>query len=320
MTNVLILALRKKLMPGLIPTLKSQPMSPKSLILLTALATLFSARAFENVISFDKSNLSVENIILTDSNYSVIRYKGLVNGGEINHASLPVKQIRVSVPYNATNINLTSVGTFSDRIVTDHPLYCNSDEVSGLKNTELVIPPLKIAEVAEIAYIGYAYGANKIVTINVHPVVEGNKANTADFCSSVRINLTWTLSDDLSGEPFKCITGPMQTIGLEHTKSMVINPSEVFSNSPILIQPLDVDEDDSGIVDYMIIAPDEFCDALLELAQIRRTKGYRTEIVPLSRILNDKCNKGDDTDPNNILTMMPENSVSIFKRCMDTLE
>ena len=56
------------------------------------------------------------------------------------------------------------------------------------------------------------------------------------------------------------------------------------------------------MLDYMIIAPDEFCDALQELVQIRRMKGYSSEIVPLSRILNSDLYKGDDTDPNNVIT------------------
>ena len=271
------------------------------LLVLTALATLFPAQAFEHVIAYDKSNLSIENIAVADSNYSVLSYKGLQNGGELNHASLPIEQISISVPYNATNILLTSVGTFSEEIVTEYPLMCNRDDVSGVKAPGLILPPLKIANVADIAYIGYAYGAHKIVTINVHPVIEKKEANKADFCSSVTLNLTWTLSDDLSGEPYKCITGPMMTKGLSHTKSMVINPDDVVSNSPCLIQPLDVDEDDSGLVDYMIIAPDEFCDALLELAQIRRVKGYRTQVVRLSTILNSEIYEGDDTDPNNII-------------------
>ena len=74
------------------------------LLLLCASVTLFSAQAFEHVISYDSSNLSIENIAVADSNYSVISYKGLQNGGELNHASLPIEQIRISVPYNATNI------------------------------------------------------------------------------------------------------------------------------------------------------------------------------------------------------------------------
>lgn len=274
------------------------------LFLLSMLFSTALANALDYTVSFDRSKLSIENVVRNDSNFSVIRYEGLSNGGNVGHASLPVKQIRISVPYNATNIGLRAEGKLPTQITTDYPLLLNSNEVATIGDYEVIDRPVSPLGCGEIAYIGYACGSHKIVTINVYPVKTYTSPNTAQYCSSVTLKLTWTLSDDLSNEPYKSIPSPMATKGLDYVKSMVVNPEKVVSNMSPTCGPIDpqtVDEDDRCAYDFIIIAPDEFCDALRELVQIRRMKGYNACITPLSHILNNNYNYGDDTDPDNVI-------------------
>ncbi len=273
------------------------------LILLATLWGSLASFAFDYTVSFDYSKVSVKNVEYNDSNYSEIQYQGLVNGGEANKPSLPVMQVKISVPYNATDIKLSAKPGFKTTIKTDFPLLPVISELAELiPGSEIIEHPIEdltttLDTVAHIANIGYAYGGHKIVTVEVSPIVGYQNSNKANFYSSIQLNCTWTTSNDLSNEPIKYVGGPMIAASMDKVKSMVVNPNNVFVHSLQLATPLSVDADDSGIIDYLIIAPDEFCDALQELKQIRRMKGYRSEIVPLSEILDSGLYPGDDIGP-----------------------
>ena len=262
-------------------------------LLLLACITTLGSFAFNYRINYDNTKVSVNHIELVGNTYSDIHYDKLFNVFNSVQLSLPVQQIKVSVPYNANNIKLSVTSNDSDTLVTKYPVVPYIDE-----NSNHMLAQINAVEqstnIGEIDFVDYAFGGHKIVSISIYPITNTSDPQTFKFHKTIDLNLTWDLYDDVSEDSLALITGPMIADGMEEVKEWVINPTDVEKNAPFYPSPLSVDADDAGIIDYLIIAPDKLCSALKELKQIRRMKGYRSEIVPLSHILESGLYVGDD--------------------------
>ena len=267
-------------------------------IVLFACLNCVASSVFEYSLRLESSKVSQKEIELDGEMYTEVQYQGLINGGKIGAPSLPVKQIFISVPYNATNIRVEASPGRMQSVLTPYKILPNVNAKTQIsiidslviKNDELSLSN----DIANIDFIDYAFGGHKIVSVSVTPFTVDSNPRLFTFRSSITLRCTWDISNDLSSDHMSLICGPMIEDGMDYVKKLVINPDDVANNSPIYNKPQSVDDDDSGIIDYLIIAPDRFCDALQELKQLRRMKGYRTEITPLSHILKSGFYEGDD--------------------------
>lgn len=285
--------------------------------------------------TYDFSNMTVGLDSLGGTPYKTLHYLGLYNGGEPGAPSLPIDYIRFSVPHNATNFTVTAVlrdNTFANlgnymvypcqqpRQMSDTSAWTITLPDSNIYNSNAYYP----ASNAWVASEGFLAGENHIVTVAVAPVsyrhnVVGNTAsNQLRQSRTVRLTLSYELSDTLAMYPIVRQNDALRQEGYALTRSMVANPQNVESFAPVdiamdslifinpnsgdgtngIIQPIEpidstgIDPNpgmlhiDSG--DYLIITTEDFKDDLRRLAAYKRQKGYDVKIVSIDEVMSDE--------------------------------
>lgn len=265
----------------------------RKLLLLLVLNLSIAAMALNTLSQgFNRQSLSIEVAEIGGKQESFIRYENADYFGYIGEPSVPVKTLRVSVPYNAVNIRLTySLTKYCDIRLTS-PVHYNINDLGG--ETEYFKGAKFPLENAVIDNIGYVDGINKIVTVYLCPVSLDLDNNLLTFYSSVSANLTWDVDDNLTNVPIK----PVASYGTDKYEKVyklpnLVNPEEVETNKAPSAQkarPVRV----PNLANYIIVCPRAFTDALERLAAYRRLKGYTTKVVAIEDILTDpKYTDGD---------------------------
>lgn len=241
--------------------------------------------------SFSRQDLSIETTEINGSQETLISYDGADYFGSIGEPSVPVKTLRISVPYNAVNIKLSYSLTKDCDIRLTSPVHLNVNEFGD--STEYFKGSKFPLENAVIDNIGYVDGINKIVTICLCPVSLNLDSNVLTFYSNVSASLTWDTCTDFTNETIKPIVS-YATDKKEQVYRLpgLVNPDDVEKNKPLLPK-----KTKSGSIEearYIIVCPEEFCNDLERLAAYRRLKGYTTKVFAIEDILADpKYAEGD---------------------------
>lgn len=293
--------------------------------------------------TYDFSNMTVGLDSLGGTPYKTLHYQGLYNGGEPGAPSLPIDYIRFSVPHNATNFTVTAVlrdNTFANlgnymvypcqqpRLMSDTSAWTITLPDSNIYNSNAYYP----ASNAWVASEGFLAGENHIVTVAVAPVsyrhnVVGNTAsNQLRQSRTVRLTLSYELSDTLAMYPIVRQNDALRQEGYALTRSMVANPKNVEAFAPvdiamdslIFINPNGGDGINSNIAPpdssnvnpdpgsnyggdlqlmqypYLIVTTPELWHSVRRIAALNRQKGYNVKVMTVNQIVNsDFAQPGD---------------------------
>lgn len=269
--------------------------------------------------------------------YATVHYEGLYNGGAPGTPSLPVDYIRFSVPYNATNFTVTAQPKNTYSLGLNYPVYpCQEPRMMSDTTPVVITLPDSAAyysgsdyptQRAWVVDEGFLAGENHIVTVAVMPFAyrysaSGFYRHTFKESRSVRLTLSYELSDSLAMYPIVRNDSILRQEGYVLTQSMVANPSSVIANAPvemtmdslIFINPNQGDglnggdkptfpSDSLPTVDpsivnggslwmmedyypFMIITTSELEHSVRRIAALKRQKGYNVKVVTMDAVLN----------------------------------
>ena len=285
--------------------------------------------------NYDFSNLTLGTDTLGGVTYTTVNYDGIFNVGEPGMPSLPVDYIKFSVPYNATNFTVTA--TLQNTMISNLSSYlvypCQPARMMNDTTPIVIIPPDNSvynsssyypSQNAWVVDEGFLAGENHIVTVAVMPLsykhrVMGNlTTNQLRKSGTVRLVLSYELSDTPAMYPIIREDTTLRQEGYALTRSIVANPDNVLFNAPtdINMNPLDPNSlnpsdglnggvnppnppnpDDTTnynggeleqmIYPYLIVTTPELKNSLRRLAALKRQKGYGVKIVTMDDVMSD---------------------------------
>lgn len=284
--------------------------------------------------TYDFGKMTTGTDTLGGVTYTTVNYDGMFNSGEPGMPSLPVDYIKLSVPYNATNFTVTATlqNSFIGNI--NHLVYpCQPSRMMNDTTPIVIIPPdasvynsgsYYPSRNAWVVDEGFLAGENHIVTVAVMPVSYRHRAlgsvttNQLRESQTVRIVLSYDLTDTPSMYPIIRQDSTLRQEGYALTRSMVANPDNVISFAPTQMDmdPLDpnglitgnelnggVEPPDPGNIShdtiahdggeleqmtypYLIVTTPELKHSLRRLAALKRQKGYNVKIVTMDEVMN----------------------------------
>lgn len=287
--------------------------------------------------AYYNGNATIGTDTLGGVTYATVHYDGLYNGGAPGTPSLPIDYIRFSVPYNATNFTVTAQpkNTYSSRL--NYPIYpCQEPRMMSDTTPVVITLPDSAAyysgndyptQRAWIVDEGFLAGENHVVTVAVMPIAykysaTGLYRHTLKESHSVRLTLSYSLSDSLAMYPIIRNDSTLRQEGYALTQRMVANPSNVIANAPIemtmdsliFINPNQGDglngggippytpdpgdeNPDPGIgyggelqpadyYPYLIVTTADLEHSVRRIAALKRQKGYNVKVVTIDEVLN----------------------------------
>ncbi len=241
--------------------------------------------------------------------YATVHYEGLYNGGAPGTPSLPVDYIRFSVPYNATNFTVTAQpkNTYSSRL--DYPIYpCQEPRMMSDTTPVVITLPDSAAyysgsdyptQRAWVVDEGFLAGENHIVTVAVMPFAyrysaSGFYRHTFKESRSVRLTLSYELSDSLAMYPIANTNENSRKSGYKLTQGIVVNPDSVSCFAPPtapcqIYAPYQAPSINTSLPQYpyLIITTSDLSHSLRRLSALKRQKGYNVKLVTVEEVLND---------------------------------
>lgn len=278
--------------------------------------------------TYDSSKITIGTDTLGGITYKTVKYQGLMNSGDPGKPSLPIDYIRFSVPYNATNIVLSSsVKSIISTVNLDYLVYPRQiprafddttldtivmpDSSSYYSNIEY---PTQCAWIEDDAFL---LGENRIITVAVMPIryLHTSTQNRLGLPRTITLNLSYELTDSLTSYPLIRRDGNERRSGYKMVQDFVVNPNDVIANAPgnevdstsilfsgmiPLPQPV-LDSINNTTVevmysnihptyDYMIITPDSMASSLNRITALKNQKGYSVGVVKISEIINSNAN------------------------------
>lgn len=284
--------------------------------------------------TYDFGKMTTGTDTLGGVTYTTVNYDGMFNSGEPGMPSLPVDYIKLSVPYNATNFSVmaTLQNSFIGNI--NHLVYpCQPSRMMNDTTPIVIIPPdasvynsgsYYPSRNAWVVDEGFLAGENHIVTVAVMPVSYRHRAlgsvttNQLRESQTVRIVLSYDLTDTPSMCPIIRQDSTLRQEGYALTRSMVANPDNVMSFAPTQMDmdPLDpnglitgdglnggIEPPDPGNIShdtiahdggeleqmtypYLIVTTPELKHSLRRLAALKRQKGYGVKIVTMDEVMS----------------------------------
>lgn len=300
--------------------------------------------------TYDFGKMTTGTDTLGGVTYTTVNYDGMFNSGEPGMPSLPVDYIKLSVPYNATNFTVTA--TLQNNTISNLNSYlvypCQPSRMMNDTTPIVIIPPdasvynsgsYYPSRNAWVVDEGFLAGENHIVTVAVMPVSYRHRAlgsvttNQLRESQTVRIVLSYDLTDTPSMCPIIRQDSTLRQEGYALTQSMVANPDNVISFAPTQMDmdPLDpnglitgnelnggVEPPDPGSIShdtiahyggelelprkyaYLIVTTPELKHSLRRLVALKRQKGYGVKIATMDDVMSDSVAKLGDYAQNRL--------------------
>lgn len=296
---------------------------------LVAALLIFALPAVAEVrdtLEFDISGSTSESITVDGETFKLYTLPDCDLLDQTGAPMLPVKYIRLSVPYNATDITVTGAGPYTqsmtgDRIYpapvpipTDGSVTDAPDVVldSAIYMTDAYWPACPVELVGD----GFYMGENHIVTVAVYPMVYNPVTSQMRSHSQVRLTVSYTLGDT-PGNMLVRLGGDLRQQEQLAVKAMVSNPMQVEQFAIPMEQaqhmPISGIIPDSLMTDslsgtyggelqpmwgdrarYLIVTTRELAPSFKRLAALKRQKGYSVQIKCIEDILADpRVQQGD---------------------------
>ena len=264
--------------------------------------------------TYDYSRLTFGTATLDGVTYTTVGYEGLYNEGAPGTPSLPVDYIRFSVPWNATSFSVSAVLDDNQTEGVDYEIY-PCQQFPGQQNVTL--PDMTAyscdsyfpSQSAWIDGEGMMAGENHVVTVAVMPIsylhsqADGIAPYRLKFSGTVRLTLSYELSDNPTMYPLIRNDNTLRNKGFEMTREMVVNPVDVMDNaySSPLERPEknpDQPQEPAGTpATYLIVATPQSLHPMRRLAALRRQKGIDVKLVTVNEAITDPlAGQGDSVN------------------------
>ena len=286
------------------------------LVAVAALLVLPAMAQVRDTIDFDISDRTFEAITVDGETFNLYSYPDCDHIDQTGAPMLPVKYIRLSVPYNATDITVTASGDWTSgsttRRIYPAPVPIPTDG-SVTEDPEMVIDSAIYmtnafwpAQPAELVGDGILMGENHIVTVAVYPMLYNPGASRMRNYSQVRVTVSYTPG----GTPANMLVrydSHLRQQERQQAMALVSNPEQVepFSipasqaqHAPVLPLPDSVFTDTIGWTyggmlksvesyDYMVITTRALKPAFKRLLALKQQKGYSAGAVCVEDILSN---------------------------------
>ena len=286
------------------------------LVAVAALLVLPAMAQVRDTIDFDISDRTFEAITVDGETFNLYSYPDCDHIDQTGAPMLPVKYIRLSVPYNATDITVTASGDWTSgsatRRIYPAPVPIPTDG-SVTEDPEMVIDSTIYmtnaywpAQPAELVGDGFLMGENHIVTVAVYPMLYNPGASRMRNYSQVRVTVSYTPG----GTPANMLVrydSHLRQQERQQAMALVSNPEQVepFSipasqaqHAPVLPLPDSVFTDTIGWTyggmlksvesyDYMVITTRALKPAFKRLLALKQQKGYSAGAVCVEDILSN---------------------------------
>ena len=291
------------------------------LVVVVALMAMPAVAEVRDTIDFDINDRTLETITIGNETFSRYSYPDCDHIDQTGAPMLPVKYIRLSVPYNATNITVTGAGSWTSEALGQRiypaPVPLTTDDPSP-EEPELVIDSAIYmtnaywpASPAELVGEGFYMGENHIVTVAVYPMLYNPGTSQMRNYSQVRV----TISYNLGGTPANMLVrydSRLRQKEQQQTKSLVANPQQVEAHampaSTIHLMMMQQNPDTTNWpvpgYEYMVITTRELVPAFKRLIALKQQKGYRAGVVCIEDIVNDTLVQNGDK------SMLPDSTYS----------
>ena len=287
------------------------------LVAVAALLVLPAMAQVRDTIDFDISDRTFEAITVDGETFNLYSYPDCDHIDQTGAPMLPVKYIRLSVPYNATNSTVTASGDWTSgsatRRIYPAPVPIPTDG-SVTEDPEMVIDSTIYmtnaywpAQPAELVGDGFLMGENHIVTVAVYPMLYNPGASRIRNYSQVQVTISY---NTLGGTPANMLVRydtRLRQQERQQAMALVSNPEQVepFSipasqaqHAPVLPLPDSVFTDTIGWTyggmlksvesyDYMVITTRALKPAFKRLLALKQQKGYSAGAVCVEDILSN---------------------------------
>lgn len=284
------------------------------------LAILPTAMGAQVSYTHDFGSFQPQNVdtVIDGITYRSITVEGLEQTTEPGAPQLPCKILKFSVPYNATDITVssscrrsyyTTPQAFSVMPVPHPHDMCDTlpDQLemdSVIYNSNGYYP----VQMAEIVGEGFVTGENHIVTVAVYPMQNNPVTHVTKFNPKVQLSIHYTLD---SGQTCNVLVRNDQSLrqqGWDEAKTMVVNASQVesFAANENVAQhqanyaPIVNDSIENAVqmmflpFDYAIITTASQKSSFKRFAALKRQKGYKVIISDLDYIDNSIVTQSGD--------------------------
>ena len=276
-------------------------------LLISALPAVAEVR---DTLEFDISGSTSESITVDGETFKLYTLPDCDLLDQTGAPMLPVKYIRLSVPYNATDITVTGAGPYTqsmtgDRIYpapvpipTDGSVTEAPDMVldSAIYMTDAYWP----ACTAELVGNGFYMGENHIVTVAVYPMVYNPVTSQMRSHSQVRLTVSYTLGDT-PGNMLVRYDPQLRQEERRQAMALVANPGQIEAHAvpASAVQHMIQQNPDTSSwpvpgYEYMVITTRELAPAFKRLIALKQQKGYRAGVVCVEDIVNDPLVQSGD--------------------------
>ena len=252
-------------------------------------------------IAFDSGHLSLHSVEKEGVVYTEIELGELTNSGEPGSPYLPIKEFKVSVPADASNITIAATVLKKEKFVLPNPpMPAQYPALSSVDYVEPAFVHLKSqspskssdlptsATLNEVMTVG---GFNKVASILVSPVMWDESDNTIEICTEATISVSWNTDAEELNNLVVPYFQEARDIAINNTKDIVVNPDDVYKNSLVSLthasMSRSVSERGQEYVPYIIVTTQKLASSLERLAAFRRLIGFQTKIYCIEEILAD---------------------------------
>lgn len=292
-------------------------------LLVVALCMLSSGTAgtITHSVSFPSSGLHMWQDTISGEQYTQLSIDGLNTFSTPGVPKLPVKYVRLVVPYNATNITVnctyanSQIRSFpSTMIPVSKPMTTNE----SISSEPLLTPNLAIyssntlypANLVDVVSDGYFKGENHIITLELHPV-QCNLVTKQLFYYS---DMTTTVNYDTIQNNTNLLLRNNVYAREKDQKELawfVDNPNQIHSFAPQTLGPSmssgDNSYDNLTSYEYNIITTRALEPAFKRLIALKRQKGYSAGTICIEDIMQNPLVSGGDVNRDSL-----GNVVSVF--------
>ena len=275
------------------------------------LSTLPAMAEVRDTVDFDFVERTFEHITVDGETFIRYSFPDCDHIDLIGAPMLPVKYIRLSVPYNATNITVRPLASWTpanenkriypapvpiptDGSVTEEPGMVID---STIYMTDAYWPP----SAAELVGDGYYMGENRIVTIAVYPMLYNPVQNKMHNYTQVRVKVSYDPGPTPAGMLVR-YNPQLRQQERQQAMALVSNPELVEAHAvpAATVQHMMQQNPDTTNwpvpgYEYMVITTRELAPAFKRLIALKQQKGYRAGVVCVEDIVNDPLVQNGDS-------------------------
>lgn len=233
----------------------------------------------------------------TDENGTFVHLKhnDMDKTGVVGAPELPVEYVRISVPYNAVNIQITATRTVSRTLSLGRYVYPVQESVPIGQEITFTQPDPSIYsqstlypnKVAEIVGVGFFDGCNQVVTVALYPTEFSPTNRSLRLSSKITFQLRFNITSPSNMPTPPVIPRWRNPEKIDILKSMVINPESVLSFAPTTPQNKPPQSTAANpIYDYVIVTADSLRPAFDRFVAWKRQKGYNVKVEAIENILS----------------------------------